>query len=136
MREERLRTTANLRGALNLSSWRGRSGRRYVVGVHALAEADVLEVTQAVIIAVGRDRDGVGRVVDVAAAGSEPRERARWAWLAKVRARGACEMHVHRLSEDEGERRAIIADLREETSTDSAGPVMSASPTVATEPGR
>src|SRR5436853_127609 len=34
VREERLRTTAGVRGALELSSWRGRSGRRYVVGVH------------------------------------------------------------------------------------------------------
>jgi hypothetical protein len=112
VREERLRATAGLRsGALALSSWRGRSGRRYVVGIHPLSESEILEVREAVIIAVRRDRDGVAQVIDVAAAGSEIRERARTAWMMKVRACGATEMHVHRLAEGDEERRAIIADL-------------------------
>lgn len=129
MREERLRTTTNLRGGLNLSAWRGRSGRRYVVGVHALSETDLFEVTQAVLIAVRRDRDGIARVVEVAAAGSKPRETARWAWLSKARARGATEMHVHRLARDEAERRAIVADLREDQ--DEGGALRPASLTAA-----
>ena len=49
VREERLRSTAGVRQAsLPLSSWRGRSGRRYVVGIHPLDEAHVIEVTDAV----------------------------------------------------------------------------------------
>lgn len=114
MREERLRATAGLRGTLRLSSWRGRSGRRYVVGVHLLSDADLSEVTRAVLIAVCRDREGIARVVDAAAAGDESDERARRAWIARARSRGATEMHVHRLAESAPERRAIIADLKDE----------------------
>ena len=73
MREERLRATAGLRhSSLTLSSWRGRSGRRYIVGVHPLVEAEILEVTDAVILAVRRDEDGTAHVIDVATAGSRP----------------------------------------------------------------
>ncbi len=115
MREERLRATAGLRHAsLALSSWRGRSGRRYIVGVHPLETSEVLEVTDAVVLAVRRDQDGTAHVIDVAAAGSRPREQARTRWMAAVRERGATEMHVHRLAENESERRAIIDDLRED----------------------
>jgi hypothetical protein len=112
VREERLRATAGLRGgALNLSSWRGRSGRRYVVGVHPLSETDMFDVTDAIIIAVKRDEQGVARLVDVATAGPKPRDRLRKSWMSTVRARGATEMHVHRLAEDEATRRAIVEDL-------------------------
>lgn len=115
MREERLRATAGLRGgALNLSSWRGRSGRRYVVGVHALSESDILDVTDAIVIAVQRDEQGVARLVDIATAGPKPRDRLRKSWMSTVRARGATEMHVHRLAEDDATRRAIVEDLRED----------------------
>lgn len=117
MREERLRATAGLRGgSLALSSWRGRSGRRYVVGVHPLSEAEGLDVTEAVIIAVRRDGDGAAHVVDIATTGATPRQGARARWIAAVRARGATEMHVHRLAEGEEERRAVIEDLREDES--------------------
>ena len=117
MREERLRATAGLRGSLNLSSWRGRSGRRYVVGVHALYEPDILEITDAIMIAVGRDGEGVARVVDVLTAGTEPGERARTSWMSHACERGATEVHVHRLAEDEAERCAILEDLREEAAS-------------------
>lgn len=115
VREERLRATAGLRGgALNLSAWRGRSGRRYVVGVHPLSETDILDVTDAIILAVRRDDQGVAELVDIATAGPKPRDRLRKSWMSTVRARGATEMHVHRLAEDDATRRAIVADLREE----------------------
>ena len=115
VREERLRATAGLRqGALNLSSWRGRSGRRYVVGVHPLSETDLLDVTDAIVIAVRRDEQGVASLIDIAAAGPRPRDRLRKSWMSTVRSRGATEMHVHRLAEDDASRRAIIEDLREE----------------------
>src|SRR3712207_8668419 len=64
VREERLRATAGLRSSSTLSSWRGRSGRRYIVGVHPLNEEELLDVTDAVILAVRRDRDGTGTVID------------------------------------------------------------------------
>jgi hypothetical protein len=114
VREERLRATAGLRQApLALSAWRGRSGRRYIVGVHSLDAAEILDVTDAVILAVKRDREGVAHVVDVATAGSCPLEQARDRWMAAVREQGATEMHVHRLADGEDERRTIVQDLCE-----------------------
>jgi hypothetical protein len=115
VREERLRATAGLRqSSLTLSSWRGRSGRRYIVGVHPLVESEILEVTEAVIIAVRRDHDGTAHVIDIATAGSRPSEQARTRWMTTVQAQGATEMHVHRLADSDQERRAIIDDLRED----------------------
>jgi hypothetical protein len=115
VREERLRATAGLRGGtLNLSAWRGRSGRRYVVGVHPLTETDILDVTDAIVLAVRRDQTGVAQLIDIATAGPKPRDRLRKSWMATVRARGATEMHVHRLAEDDATRRAIVDDLRDD----------------------
>lgn len=134
VREERLRATVGVRGAPRLSSWRGRSGRRYVVGIHPLSEAELLDVTRAVLIAVKRDETGLARVVDLAAAGEEPRRRARSAWMAQARAGGATEMHVHRLAEGDPERRAILADLRDDPEDREA--VSAAPRTSAPGPGR
>lgn len=113
MREERLRTGAELRGtpAVTLSAWRGRSGRRYVVGIHDLVEPELEDVGDAVVIAVRRDQSGVARAVSVATSGEHPRERLMHGWLAHVARHGATEMHVHRLAESEDERRAVVADL-------------------------
>ncbi len=62
---------AGLRGAAPaLSAWRGHSGRRYVVGVHDLAEPDLDEVDEAVVIAVRRDDAGIAQAVSIAASGS------------------------------------------------------------------
>lgn len=112
VREERLRATANLRSSPALSSWRGRSGRRYIVGIHPLVEAELLDVTDAVILAVSRDEGGIGHVVDVATAGAHPSGTARLRWMTDAQARGATEMHVHRLADDDTQRRAIVEDLR------------------------
>jgi hypothetical protein len=116
VREERLRATASLHSSPALTSWRGRSGRRYIVGIHPLTETEVLSVMNAVILAVHRDETGTARVIDVATASSHPSEQARTRWVAKVTARGATEMHVHRLADSEVQRRAIVEDLREDES--------------------
>jgi hypothetical protein len=119
VREERLRATAGLRASEALSSWRGRSGRRYIVGVHPLVEAEVFEVTtDAVILAVKRDEAGTAYVIDIATASSYPSEQARARWMADVQNRGANEMHVHRLAHDDRERRAMVDDLRQENEQD------------------
>jgi hypothetical protein len=117
VREERLKTTAGLRGspALPLSAWRGRSGRRYVVGVHSAGGFDLDEVGQAVVIAVRRDDTGIAEMVSVASSSESPRDHLRRTWLDRVRGRGATEMHVHRLAESETERAAIVEDLKVET---------------------
>jgi hypothetical protein len=115
VREERLRATSGLRHSSRpLSAWRGRSGRRYIVGVHPLVEDEILEVTEAVILAVRRDPDGTAHVIDVATAGTEPSVAARTRWMSRAREKGATEMHVHRLAEGDRERRAVIEDLRED----------------------
>ncbi len=116
VREERLRTMQSLHGtpALALSAWRGRSGRRYVVGVHEgarLEETDMVSTGGAVVIAVRRDGAGLAEVIDVTAASESPRERLG-GWLRRVREHGATEMHIHRLADGDVERRAIVDDLQ------------------------
>ena len=117
MREERLKTNAGLRGApaLPLSAWRGRSGRRYVVGVHPAGGFDLDEMAEAVVIAVRRDETGIAEMVSVASTKESPRDHLRRTWLDRVRRGGATEMHVHRLAESEDERTAIVADLKLDT---------------------
>ena len=110
--EERLKSTADLRGVMNLTSWRGRSGRRYVVGVHPLTESELRDVSEAVLIAVSRDEDGKARVVEIASVGLRLREAARYAFIQEARRQGATEMHVHRLPESARERQSVIEDLR------------------------
>lgn len=118
IREERLRATAGLRrpdamdGAL--TSWRGASGRRYVVGVHPVsAPESIADVTEAVVLAVQRAEDGTAALLDIAVPGDGTSRRARLRWLSRMRARGATEMHVHLLAEGEAERRAVLRDLAE-----------------------
>lgn len=113
VREERLRATAGLRSTPTLSSWRGLSGRRYIVGVHPLKLEELLEVTDAVILAVRRDGSGTACVVDSALAGDRPSTEPRTRWLDSARERGATELHIHRLADTEDRRREILADLRE-----------------------
>lgn len=113
MREEPLRATAGLRSSPTLSSWRGVSGRRYIVGIHPLDLKELLEVTDAVVLAVSRNESGIAHVVDAAMAGSEPSADTRTRWLVDAEKRGASELHVHRLADTDARRRAILADLRE-----------------------
>jgi hypothetical protein len=79
-------------------------------------EADVLDVTEAVILAVKRDEEGIAHVIDIATAGSHPSKQARTRWVAKVQELGANEIHVHRLADGDVQRQAIVADLRENES--------------------
>ena len=112
VREQGLNAAAGVTRPLDLSSWRGRSGRRYVVGVRPLPE--IADVTDAVVLGVRRDANGMARIVDAAIAGPLARETARSAWLSAIRAKGATELHVHRLAETDAERRAVLEDLRED----------------------
>ena len=110
-REERLRATAGLREQPALTSWRGKSGRRYVVGIHPANEPDIADVTDAVLIAVQRSGDGTAEVLDVAAPGALTSRRQRQRWVSRMRDRGATELHIHRLAESESDRLAVVADL-------------------------
>ena len=115
-REERLRTTAGLRGtpALALSAWRGTSGRRYVVGIHQVGSIDPDDIGEAVVIAVRRDgigfQAGIAKAVRVIACNDANAVRALLDALPKA----VTELHVHRLAEGDAERNAIVDDLRRE----------------------
>lgn len=111
VREERLRSTTGIRQAMPMSSWRGASGRRYVVGVQTAITPDMVDMDGAVLIAVRRAGDGTASVVDVAAPEPGATRRARLRWLALMRTRGATEMHVHLLAEGAAERDAVRRDL-------------------------
>lgn len=111
VREERLRSTTGLKHAAPMSSWRGASGRRYVVGIQPTLSPDIVDMEGAVLIAVRRAGDGTASVIDVAAAEPSATRRARLRWLALMRTRGATEMHVHLLADDEAEREAVRRDL-------------------------
>lgn len=111
VREERLRATAGLREPLALTSWRGRSGRRYVVGVHAATDVELGDVADAVVIAVQRGSDGAAALVDISVPERRTPRRVRATWLSAARSRGANELHVHRLADSPAERLAVVADL-------------------------
>jgi hypothetical protein len=140
VREERLRAASGLLRGLDLTSWRGRSGRRYVVGVHALTDGELVEVSEAVILAAIREGEGSASVVDVMAVGPELSRESRRAWIARMRARGARELHVHRLAEGPCERAAIVADLAgddaEDVSNSEPAEALTALQQAAPEPGR
>ena len=107
VREERLRGAGTLRSVplLSLSAWRGRSGRRYVVGIHPMEAGDLDEVGPAVVIAVRRDGEGIAEAVAVASV-TEPDA----AWIAAARRRGA----DHRRAQLTELARVVLAELERE----------------------
>ena len=112
MHEEQLKAVLGVPGIGHLSSWRGFSGARYVVGIHRFEEAELLDIAEAVVMGVRRGRDGEAEIVDARDAGPEALESVRRHWFARLAAFGANELHVHRLARDAASRRAIVADLK------------------------
>lgn len=108
VREERLRTGLRRHSGIALSAWRGRSARRYVVGIHDLAGFDLADFSDAVILAVARDAAGFGQILR-ATADLDPIGFAMW--LDSVRRAGATEIHTHRFAETAAERTAVVFDL-------------------------
>jgi hypothetical protein len=100
--------------------------------VQPLTESDAAEVSEGVMIAVRRDAERVARLVDVVAAEPAFRAAQRKAWAARMRAKGATEMHVHRLADDARDRRAVVADL----SGEAEPAALTAPPRDTPEPGR
>ena len=109
-REEPLRALSDGLVGAALTAWRGHSGRRYVVAVTPLAEDEIAHLVDAVVIAVARAPDGGALIVEVAAFGPSTPPCDGAAWLARMRARGATELHIHRLGAEDG-RRAALQDL-------------------------
>lgn len=108
VREERLRTALPRRSGIAISAWRGRSARRYVVGIHDLAGFDAADAADAVILAVARDAAGLAHILR-ATADIDPTGVA--IWLDSVRRAGATEIHTHRLATTTAERKAVVVDL-------------------------
>lgn len=111
VREERLRTFSALRGAPGaaLSAWRGRSGRRYVVGVHGLDREVAADALPAALIAVRRNDAGLGQIVDLY--GGETGASDLGEWVRRAAASGATELHTYRCADGAIARTDIIADL-------------------------
>ncbi|SEH35094.1 hypothetical protein SAMN02799636_01698 [Methylobacterium sp. 275MFSha3.1] len=108
-REERLRSTAGLRGSpiMPLSAWRGRSGRRYVVRVLPVPAGDAEELCDAVVMLVGRDDSGLAEIRGV----SIVRGLASAQALIDGLPPAVTELHAHRLAQTDADRAAILADL-------------------------
>ena len=107
VREVRLRMSAGLRDKPHvvMSSWRGVSGRRYVVIVHDLADAASIEAPGAVVLGVRRDDQGLAVLLGAGHFGTVGE------CAAQAALDGAIELHVHRLAETATERDAMVRDL-------------------------
>lgn len=94
-------------GDSRFTAWRGRSGRRYVVSSYPADGQDALAFSDAVLIAVDRDR----QIVALADSGPWGLEAAMESWRRDAVAAGACEIHVHLIAPDREARQRVIADL-------------------------
>lgn len=88
--------------ATRFQAWRGRSGRRYVVSVHALP--GLPEFSEAVLLAVALDGNGGLSLLGVR---TSEQGLSEWPALAE-----ADEVHVHLLARSAAERDEAAADLR------------------------
>lgn len=106
---EEFQRTPGLRGGSSLSSWRGQSGSRYVVRVHAIDAFDPADALNTVVLFVRRSAEGVAQIV----MGGRDLERRNIAGLLDLALANRCtEVHVHRLEEEPAGRAAILQDLR------------------------
>ena len=84
-----------------MAAWRGRSGRRYVVTVHAIEAIDASDLRGMVVIGARPD----GTIVNAMAHASMPA-------VAMMARAGANMVHLHSLADTAAERDAIARDLR------------------------
>ncbi len=89
-------------------SWLGASGRRYICSVYAVGAQPVFDRSRAVVAAVRRD-GAHSQITFVFAPNPEDDDFAFW--MARARACGACEWHVHLLAATPEARAAILSDL-------------------------
>jgi hypothetical protein len=99
-----------MRSTAGFTAWRGRSGRRYVASIFAIADQHALGFTDAVLLAVSADR----RIIAARDSGPFGIEAALTRWQRSVAEAGAHEIHVHLLAEDGISRRAALLDLMPE----------------------
>ncbi len=93
-------------------AWLGRSGRRYIVSVHALDGADpACEYDGALLFAVKRDAGGRSVLLEGRDSGQAGAAGGNGRWVAAMRQRGATELHVHLLARDPVARQRTLLDL-------------------------
>ncbi len=93
-------------------AWLGRSGRRYIVSVHALDGADpACEYDGALLFAVKRDAGGRSVLLEGRDSGEAGAAGGNGRWVAAMRQRGATELHVHLLARDAAARQRTLLDL-------------------------
>ncbi len=109
-RDEALAIVRDADTPLPLRAWRGRSGRRYVVSVYPLDEADD-GYAGALLLAVARDADGRRHLVAARESGSTAVNGYNGQWLTAAREHGANELHVHLLAASRTARRDTLDDL-------------------------
>jgi hypothetical protein len=109
-RDEALALVRDADTPLPLRAWRGRSGRRYVVSVYPLDEADD-GYAGALLLAVARDADGRRHLLAARESGSTAVNGYNGQWLTAAREHGANELHVHLLAASRAARRDTLADL-------------------------
>lgn len=107
VREELLKTPGPA-GSLGMAAWRGKSGRRYAGIRYTVNAASAAPEGPAVVVAVKR-RD-VGHPTLIGARRLESGMDFE-AMRARIRRTGADEIFIHRLSETEAERSAVVRDL-------------------------
>ncbi|GGC92427.1 hypothetical protein [Chelatococcus reniformis] len=109
-REMPLAAMAEGSHGLALRAWRGRSGKRYVVSVYPLDDADS-DYAGALLLAVSRDADGSRRLMEARESSDLAFTGYNGRWLAAMRNRGANELHVHLLAANHEARRRTMVDL-------------------------
>lgn len=103
-----LRIPRGLRSSsIAIGAWRGRSGNRYVVGIHPLVASEVEDLGDAVLLAVRRDVTGRGHLLNVVTT-DDIDVLAFLAWAIRA---GATEIAAHRLAETPAARAALVSDL-------------------------
>lgn len=93
-------------------AWFGRSGRRYIVTVHAPDGADpACGYDDALLLAVRRDARGRAVILEGRDSGDSGAEGPNERWILAMRERGATELHVHLLARDALARQRVLRDL-------------------------
>lgn len=93
VREERLRSTVEAPGFLQLTAWRGRSRHRHVFIIRRADDQELADESSGVALAVERRPDGSSRRIDVAVIEDLG---LFFLWVTAMRTRGANEIHLHR----------------------------------------
>jgi hypothetical protein len=101
--------------ASRFHAWWGASGRRYVCSVFHVESSEVdfglPDFAEAIVLAVASDADGHRRLLSLGHFEAATEAAARQQFVAAAIAAGATEWHIHLMTVDDEERRAVARDL-------------------------